>query len=414
MRAQNRAETPGSHAVGNCRLRPQERDRLGIGLVGNALCSPGSGISPLKGRRARLGLRMSDTYTAGFRRALNILIPAFLPVAMLATCSQPKKVRYTGLHTSGNIAYVIGTLESQVCHISCSYQTSTTLPSGYDQAEVLLTGWDVRGLGGASTLRKLRLSARTIRYDPTSGNFDWEAAADVRTAADSGDEFTFMLYLSIVLTKQAGARLAGIRYGCGSPMGGQCHGRILVQNMLPPGWGPVILGVGGFALEASVGSVSSGILVSRLRMDASRWLTSGADFVSYLDCAMHDATPTEPMTCSLDAIALVAARTETFQVHFSTTDTSLTRVGVSEMAAPPGPVDGAFGGLDGFQLSYPGAQQSKTWGWAADYVDIVICPDKIHFCYYRIGFLGDRLGSLTNFLKFAVENKGFGVWTRPP
>lgn len=133
---------------------------------------------------------------------------------------------------------------------------------------------------------------------------------------------------------------------------------------------------------------------------------------------MGDATPTEPMSCRIDVIAIVAAPSETYQAHFASSHTAPTfYMSSAKEPLPPAsipPVDGAFGGLERFLLTFPITRESKTWSWAADYRDILICPDMIDFCYHRIEFLGDTFGSRTNLVTFDMEFKGFSIWIRPP
>src|SRR5215204_1361791 len=61
---------------------------------------------------------------------------------------------YFGTQTSGNLAYTVGVFASGTCHRLCSYQLSTLLPAGYEQAEIFLTGWHVENLGGSTPLHK--------------------------------------------------------------------------------------------------------------------------------------------------------------------------------------------------------------------------------------------------------------------
>ena len=334
------------------------------------------------------------------------------------TSALPYKVRYTGPFISGNIAYILGKLVSGKCNLFCSYPLATVLPPGYGQAEVLLTGWQAENLGGSTRLHRLALSARSMAYDPATGNFNWEAAADIRETADFGDEYRFTLYFTIVLTKPAGAQLVVFPHTCSKAAGAYCKSNIIVASIIPPGWELLALGVQGFALQSGSGSPPNGILLNHLAIDVSSWKPVGSDLDTHMNCEMGDATPTEPISCGIDVIAIVAAPGEAYQVHFASSHTSPTSYTSNATEIPPPlaipPMDGAFGGLERFLLTFPIKHESKTWSWAADYNDILICPNMIDFCYNRIGFLGDTFGSMTNLVAFDMEIKAFSIWIRPP
>jgi hypothetical protein len=328
--------------------------------------------------------------------------------------TSPPKFTYTTLRSSGNIAYKIGVFSSGPCHLLCSYADTVAGPPGYDHAEVLLTGWSVENLGGPTPLQKLTLGGKLVSYDAATGDIEWEAAADLRAHAWTGDEYRFTLDVTLILTKTAGVQLLQHPNGCGSPGGGECQQRKVLPNAIPPGWDFLALGVRTFTLEAGAGNPPNGILLSRLALRTRGSRAVGTDFVSQVDCALHDATPTEPMACRADLIGIVAAPGEAFTAHFNSGHYAVQFFSSTGVEPPPGqPVDGAFGGLEDFLLSFGTPAASRTWSWAADNNDILLCPDNINFCYKRIGFLGDSLGTAVNALKFRLEIAGFAIWTQP-
>lgn len=342
-----------------------------------------------------------------------VMHAAFGLVACGSPPNRPKQsVNYSSPHISENIAYVVGVYTSGKCNAYCSQNLSTSLPDSFDQAEIFLTGWRAENVSMVTTLRKIMLSARSFSYDPVSGSFDWEAAAEILSTSDAQEDYYFTLFFTIVLTKNAGARLAIAKNVC-TGLAGRCKGNIVIPNVVPSGWDFLALGVRAFELEVPITS-STGISINRLSIDMSEWMTQGTDLVSNVFGAIHDATPKEAMTCNVEAIGIVAAPGETFQQRFSNDHDASSFFGLSHMVKPPGlPVDGGFGGLEAFELRFLNYQESKTWAWAADYVDILICPNMIDFCYHEIGFLGDQFGATTNFLDFNLKNKGFAIWTRP-
>jgi hypothetical protein len=325
------------------------------------------------------------------------------------------KVTYTPRHTSGNLAYTTGVLTSGVCHLQCTHRVSVPVPSGYEQAETILTGWSAENLGGPTRLQRLTIGVTPLAYDAVAGNLEWQADVDVRADAGAGDEYHFTVYFTIVLAKSQGARLIPLRGGCSAPTGGSCSQRKTQASFVAPGWGMPALGVRGITLEAGAGNPPGGISLSRIAMHTSRTRLTGNDLGLDLDCAMHDATPVEPMSCDMDLLAIASAPGETFETHFSSGHYAVQFFNSSSVREhPPGlPVDGAFGGMNDFVLTFGTTTESKTWAWAADYNDILLCPDKINFCYYRLGFLGDSASAATNLLKFRLEVAGFGIWTRP-
>jgi len=323
----------------------------------------------------------------------------------------PSSINYFGATTSGNVAYTVGTLVSGVCRELCSYKVSTILPAGYDQARIFLTGWHVENLSRATTLHRLHLSSDMLSYNPTNGKFVWQATADVRFTNDIEDQYRFTLFFTIVLVKTSAAKLTVLPIGCSSSGTGICNQNSIVSNILPAGWELAALGVSMFQLEAGI----NGILLNRLALDASNSSPSGADLNAAVQCEMFDATPTEPMSCMSQLVAVITAPGETYHVHFQSGHASTKFFSSSYKEPPPGEeVDGGFGGFDRFLLTFPSGQESTTWSWAADYNDISLCPDLINFCYNRFGFLGDTSGSQNNTLTFNIELSGFAVWTRPP
>jgi hypothetical protein len=170
-----------------------------------------------------------------------------------------------------------------------------------------------------------------------------------------------------------------------------------------------------FQVEAGAGTPPTGILLNRLALNIDQWRLSGQDLDASVECEMFDATPTEPMACAIEVVAITTAPGETFHVHFRSDHSANSFFSLSGNESTVGlPVDGAFGGLDRFLLTYGSGKEAKTWFWAADYNDIKICPNMRDFCYDRIGFLGDTFGSTRNILPFHEEINGFAIWTRPP
>ncbi|MGH7515617.1 MAG: hypothetical protein ACREOQ_22160 [Gemmatimonadales bacterium] len=310
------------------------------------------------------------------------------------------------------MAYVVGLLVSGTCSARCVYPVTAALPPGYSQVEILLTGWHTENLGGSTPLQQLTLGTRPVAYDPVTGHLAWEAIADIRHAAGSGDEYRFTLYFSIILTKLAGARLRVFQNHCSSAGGGECHSGKILPHPNFPGWDVLAIGIRGFTLEAGT---AGGLLLSRLGLKTSYLIPPGtSDVVSSLRCTMQDVTPTEPITCRAELVGVIAAPGEGFAVHFSSRHYGLQFLSLPAHENPPAlPVDGAFGGLEAFSLSFGTSDEAKTWSLAADYNDILLCPDDVNFCYNRFGFLGDTFGAPGNVLKFLVELAGFGIWTRP-
>lgn len=343
---------------------------------------------------------------------LSVVLYAAIGLVACDSKKPPEQsITYSTPHVNGNLAYVVGVYTSGKCYKYCSQNLSIVLPDSFDQVEIFLTGWKAENVGMVTTLRKIMLSARSLSYSPITGVFDWVAAAEILSPSTK-EEYFFMLFFTIVLTKNIGARLSIITNGCTGPAG-RCKGNVVIPNVVPSGWDFLALGVRAFELEVPVAS-PPGVLINCLSIDMSDWATQGTDLVSNLFGAMHDATPKEFMSCNVEAVGIVAAPGETFQHRFSNDHDASSFFSLSHIIKPPGlPVDGGFGGLEAFELRFLNYQESKTWAWATDYVDIEICPDMIHFCYHEIGFLGDQFGVMNNYLYFNLKNKGFAIWTRP-
>jgi hypothetical protein len=359
-------------------------------------------------------LRIRNISRLEARLTVGLMLILSSCVGPILTPTPPYTIRYYGTRTSGNLTYSVGTFASGVCHMYCGYQLSTILPSGYEQAQIFLTGWRVENLGGTTTLQRIRLSTTAVHYDSASGKFDWEASADLRSNVGFGDEYRFTVYFSILLAKSAGARMTVFSDGCSAPTGGRCQQSTQIPNAIPAGWEPNAVAVRMFEMEV-VSATVSGIPLNRLALNINQWNESGTTVDVPLECEMFDGTPTEPMKCKIEGVSIAMAPGETFHTRFGSGHTLTQFLASPTQSSPPSlPVDGALGGLDRFLLSYGSGQEAKTWSLAADYMDTVICPNNIDFCYDRIGFLGDTFRSQTNTHKFDMEITGFAIWTRPP
>lgn len=308
-------------------------------------------------------------------------------------------------------------MTSLPCRAICAYQLTTKLPTGFDQAEIFLTGWRVENQRWTRTLWKLSLGVKSQYYDPTTGRFVWEALADVRSTAYPDDTYVYIINFTILLTKSAGATQLIISNECSAPMG--CTDFKVVPNSGPANWQEAALSIRSFSLEAPYGITSTGTLVSQLSLNMTSWQITSAGFESALHCEMPDISSMSTMMhCSAEAIGLVAAPGEIYRFPIEsysgsfTSGAFFTRSG--DVRPPALPVDGAFGAWDSFKLQFLNNIQSNTWSWAAGYDDSNFCMDRIRYCFTEWAFLGDQFFSLTNQFPFELANSGSAIWTRPP
>jgi hypothetical protein len=362
----------------------------------------------------RLGVLMAICLSLAVLPPGAVSASVFPPSDLMRGRQPVQDVQYQGPYASGNIAYYLGGFTSGVCHMTCSILLSTSLVPTFDQAEIFLTGWHAEHLGGLTPMHRLEFGAVALGYDSATGQFDWEARADIRSAPFAGDEYQFQLFFAIVLTVSAGAQLVSLQPQCMAPAGGTCMSHLSVPNLVPSGWEVAAVAVKRFRIDAIAGNSAGGVLLQRVAMNVGGWTVSGSTLDVPLTCAMHDSLRREHVVCEVEAFAIIAEAGETAHARFNSADSSSVFFHQSGFERALNPVvDGGFGGLDGFALSFAPGEEASTWAWAGNYNDILICPNRRDFCYHGYGFIGDRFGMHVNTRTFDIELSGFVVWTRP-
>lgn len=262
---------------------------------------------------------------------------------------------------------------------TCSHNFSHNVATGYTQAEIFLSKWEFQIKGPLSAMyglgdeiSRIQLEIDKTAYNSTTGTFDWNLTADMRSA--NGEEFEITVFYTIVLSKNAPGNqistfLSRYSNSCSGDETGSCNSGYKNHT----GSRPPTTTFAGYAIRGfNIGTRSGNHLaLSELRIDLAHDAvnTSTTTMRQDLHCGMIgdiNATTPEPTDCSVSSIGISINTNHVHSVESFFHDGSYPNPNVyaylKELTfVPSSTLDGVFVGQKAFKVNFDSNYQDMTY-----------------------------------------------------
>jgi hypothetical protein len=264
-------------------------------------------------------------------------------------------------------------------------------PPGFEQVEVLLTGFTVATDSQEAPIRRVAAQARKVTYEVETGYLVVQVAAQIESDGQaSSADVTFV----VILTDADAARFTRIDTGCGGDSA--CHVSRRLRHAVPPGMEYIGLGVVGLGLGTADGDAIPLNTIAAQR--DTLWVDPPSLDLDYA-FVLSDGAGANPMFCEWAAQVVAFDPREmtqgptylSNQYTFAGASVAEQRF-VSETPMPPNAVTGFLDALDGFQFSFfqaPG-EEHPIWRVEVSAATPILGPNGV-ISQYGV-FLGTTFG----------------------
>ena len=268
------------------------------------------------------------------------------------------------ISTSGNTFIQYYTYASGTCGTgtNCNFRGVIRPKSGYEQAEVFLTGFTIERHAGADKVQGMSAEVQKFRYEPATG----EMEIGVNGTLQTGQPYSFNISFVVLLTTNAAAKFTHVGNGCNGVS--ECHVLVSSPGAVPAGKHYIGLGT----RMVFLGTDSGPFNVNALSMHLDRinnTVPPGDVEIDYL-CAFRDANADRKMFCEWSA-SIIAFDPAEMDRNDSSIFPQYTVLGNSVLVAQQhnakpkpfsgGTISGYFDALEGMSLFYGPGQENPIW-----------------------------------------------------
>jgi hypothetical protein len=271
------------------------------------------------------------------------------------------------MSTSGHTFIQYYTYTSGTCGISanCNFRGVIHPKSGYDQAEVFLTGFSLKRQTGVDKVQTVAAEVHKFNYDSATGDME----VGVTGSIQAGQPYSYEISFVVLQASNAVARFTHAGNGCSGVA--ECHIAPSLSGSIPSGMHYIGLGTRMFHL----GTDSAGpINVNAISMEARNIVINSSvmpgDVSVDYTCTFRDASAQKKMFCEWDASVIAfdpAEMDRNDSAIFPQYTMGARGVSVSQQLtgrANPfsgGTIAGYFDALEGLSLFYDPGQENPIW-----------------------------------------------------
>jgi hypothetical protein len=167
---------------------------------------------------------MSRGISFNMQALLLSLFGSWLTVAAVQAATPVQIAHFAS--SSGQTDVVYFTYQSGPCGggVACHFRGTIAVPAGFQTAEVFLSGFRLQTANTSDLVRSVGATVHKYRYDQTTGDLEVGVTAWLWT--QSGQQYSYLLTFTVLLTSPGMAQFTHISTGCSGV--GECH---IVQSL---------------------------------------------------------------------------------------------------------------------------------------------------------------------------------------